>query len=161
MARESYDDWSNGDDVGGEDALAAVWEQARAHPWLAVAAGVAAGALLGALSKGSGRDEVRIRVGRGEQVRLRMYPGVDFEEEEEHEEEGVGGSRLRDLAQGAGEPLRRAGSAVRERVEEWVDDLPRPLRPATRMEKLRDAVSDAIPGRRPRTLRDRVKRALR
>jgi hypothetical protein len=135
------------------DAVRPLREQAQAHPWLGVAAAFAAGAMLGALSGGEERV-VRVRVGRGEQVRigLRLPEPVEEEVDEAPEEVEAGPTRR--------ERLRRVGSAVRERVEEWRDDLPRPLRRPTRMERIRDAVADALPRRRPRTLGERVRRAF-
>lgn len=159
----------------GEEALAPVRERVRAHPWLGIAAGIAAGALLGALSRREEDDAVRVRVERNQRVRILLRPGEPPEPEAEDEAPGIterARTRLGGMARGAGGSLRRAwedaedvvrdaelGSALRSGVERIAEHVPG-RRPRSRAERLRRAVSDALP-RRKRTLGERVQRAFR
>lgn len=150
-------------DAWGEDLLLPVRSEVRAHPWMGVAAGLAAGALIGALTRGSGGEELmRLRVDRRSRVVVRLPPPeAQVEEEvvevEEPAEEGPGllertGTRLGGLARGA-------GASLRQGADRLVESLPR-RKPPSRMDRLRRAVSGALP-RRKRGLAERVRGAFR
>ena len=173
MPRESYTErWDEAGMEWADDFLRPMRAETRAHPWLGVAAALAAGVMLGAISRP--RNEIRIRLAPNERLIIGPRPEALLEEdEEEQEEEAPTESSLRRLARSAGEPLRRmweeeeveesplerVRSAVRSGVEGLAERLPG-RQPPSRMRKLRDALEDAIPGRRPKSLADRVKRAL-
>lgn len=170
MPGESYtDDWTDAGMEWADGVLRPVREEARAHPWLGVAAALAAGAMLGAMSRP--KNEIRIRLAANERLIIGPRPESLFEEEEEeHEEEAPAESPLRRLVRSAGEPLRRLReeestlerfhSALRSGMEELAGHLPRRT-PPSRMQRLRDALEEAIPGRRPQGLTDRLRRAMR
>ena len=174
MPRESYtEDWSDAGMEWADDFLRPVREEARAHPWIGVAAALAAGAMLAAVSRP--RNEIRIRLAADERLVIAPPPrALRAQEEKEKEEDGApAASPLRRLAHSAGEPLRRVWeedeaeglleqfrAAVRKGVDELAEHLPRRT-PPSRLRRLRDALEDAIPGHRPKSLSDRVKRALR
>lgn len=150
--------------------------EVRAHPWLGMAAGIAAGALLGALTRREVEEPpaLRIRIERGGRIGLQLPPRPRPETEPE-EDEAPGrleqaGARVGEVARGAGESLRGAWEEAREAVSdtperlregaEWLAERVPRRRPPSRMARLRHAVSDALPWREEPTLGERVRRAF-
>lgn len=154
-----------------------VEDRVRTHPWLGMAGGLAAGALLGALSRRTERrEEVRLRLDGRTRVVVRPWVVEVPVEEEAAEEAAVAAeSRLRRLARSATDPIRhlweeeepeeqgpfeRVRTVVQENVERLAERLPR-RRPPSRVERLRRAVADALPGADRGGVRKRLKRAFR
>ena len=149
----------------------------RTHPWLGVAGGIAAGALLGALSRRTERrDEVRLLLDGRTRVVVRPWVvEVPVEEDGADEAAVAEESRFRRLARSAADPIRhlweeeepeeqgpfeRVRAAVQENVERLAERLPR-RRPPSRVERLRRAVADALPGADRGGVGRRLRRAFR
>jgi hypothetical protein len=161
MARETQTDIWGEAETGWTDEV-------RMHPWLGVAAAFTAGALLGAVSRGERDRVVRVRVDRGEQVRIgfRLPEALEEQNEASEVEEE---SRIRRFARSAGEPLRRlwaeeepeeplerVRAALRSGVDRLAERLPG-RRPRSRFEQLRDSVEGAVLRTRKRGAARRVR----
>ncbi|MDQ3387887.1 MAG: hypothetical protein M3483_00135 [Gemmatimonadota bacterium] len=165
---DGNDSYESGRDVDF-GPLAPLLDAIRAHPRVSLAAGVGAGVLIGALTARQEEDELKVRVARDSQLRIRLHPGVPAVAEEEDAYDGPGAAaraaeRLREIARDAADSLRDVWDDAGEAIEGAIEDA----EPLERLERLGSAFRDGagrlasrLPHRRPRSRVERLRRAVR